>query len=39
MPLSRTEALLLTFRAELAQGAPPAISHDAAAHTKRKRAQ
>jgi Protein of unknown function (DUF1059) len=39
MPLSRNEALLLAFRAELAQGALPAFSHDAAAHTGRKEAQ
>jgi Protein of unknown function (DUF1059) len=30
MPLSRNEALLLAFCAQLAQGAPPAIYHDAA---------
>jgi len=39
MSLSRNEALLLAFRAQLAQGALPAISHDAPAHTERKRAQ
>jgi len=33
VPLSRNEALLLAFRAELAQGTLPAISHDATAHT------
>jgi Protein of unknown function (DUF1059) len=39
MPLSRDEAVLLVFRAELAQGVLPAISLDPAAHTERKEAQ
>jgi hypothetical protein len=39
MPLSRNEALLLAFRAELAQGAPPTVSYDTTARTQRKGAQ
>jgi Protein of unknown function (DUF1059) len=39
MPLSRNEALLLAFRAELDQGALPRFSHDTSARTERKGAQ
>jgi hypothetical protein len=39
MSLSHADALLVAFRAELAQAALPAMSRDTTARRKRKRAQ
>jgi hypothetical protein len=39
MALSHDEALLLAFRAELAQGAPPKISSDTKASAEREGAE